>query len=144
MTWWRRLLGLGPRLAPLHLGDFEGNEEEVVGESHYQDNLARLAEAHPPDRARLREVTATLIHEDSNPADPLAIRVDIDGLTVGYLTRAAARQYRLWLASGGHAGRTATCAARITGGGWEGRPGNFGVELDIPSFYGPVPTDPGT
>jgi hypothetical protein len=142
MTWWRRLLGIEPRLAPLHLGDFEGNEEEVVGESHYQDNLARLAEVHPPDRARMREVVATLIHENDNPVDPLAIRVDIEGLKVGYLTRVAARQYRQWLAAGGHAGRTTTCAARITGGGWEGRPGYFGVALDIPSFYGPVPPEP--
>jgi hypothetical protein len=141
MSWWRRLFGIKPPRAPMHLGDFEGNEEEVVGESHYQANLARLAERHPPDRARLREVVATLVHEDNNAVDSLAIRVDIEGLTVGYLTRMAARQYRQWLAAGGHPGRTATCAARIIGG-WdraEGGRAYFGVELDVPSFYGPPP-----
>jgi hypothetical protein len=82
-----------------------------------------------------------LIHEDDNPADSMAVRIEIAGQCIGYLTRANARLYRSWLASGGHAGRRTTCAARIIGG-WDrgsGSRGYFGVELDIPSFYGPPP-----
>ncbi len=65
-------------------------------------------------------VAARLVHEDGNSHDPLAIRVDVDGHTVGYHTRAAARIYRRWLAAQGGAGRTATCSAVIVGG-WKHR-----------------------
>ncbi len=61
----------------------------------------------------------------------------MDGHTVGYLTRAAARIYRRWLAAQGGAGRTATCSAVIVGG-WNHGPrghGHFGVKLDLPALY---------
>jgi hypothetical protein len=79
-------------------------------------------------------VTARLVHEDENPRDDHAVRVDVNGRTVAYLTRASARIYRRWLARQGHAGRTTTCIV----GGWDRVPrgqGHFGVKLDLPSLY---------
>jgi len=109
-----------------------------------QDTLERLAGGRPDHGASCEvEVTAMLIWEDNNPADPMAIRVDVQGQEVGYLSRAAARVYRRWLTEAGHRGRPASCMARIVGGwdrGARGR-GFFGVELDVPAFYGPVPHD---
>ena len=42
-----------------------------------------------------------LVHEDENPHDDQAVRVDVNGQTVAYLTRASARIYRRWLAGQG-------------------------------------------
>ena len=145
MTWWRRLLGIEPRLASLRFAPTGEYSQEIVGEMQSQATLERLAGGRPADGASCEaEVSAMLIWEDDNPADPMAIRVDVGGEEVGYLTRATARVYRQWLTAGGFAGRPARCAARIVGGwdrGQRGR-GYFGVELDVPAFYGPVPTDP--
>jgi hypothetical protein len=69
-----------------------------------------------------------------NPYDSKAIRVDIQGNTVGYLSRENARQYRKRLEKAGHKGMTATCFAMVVGG-WDrgsGDKGHFGVRLDLP------------
>ena len=91
------------------------------------------------DGRRHRRILATarLIHEDENPHDDQAVRVDVNGWPVAYLIRASARIYRRWLAGQGHAGRTATCSAVIVCG-WDRGPrgcGHFGVKLDLPSRY---------
>lgn len=67
-------------------GDFD---REVVGESHYQPALRKLkaSQSKPFFRAKL-------VPEDSNPYDNQAVRVDIDGQTVGYLPREDAREWR--------------------------------------------------
>jgi hypothetical protein len=110
---------------------------EIVGEASYQDALEALAGGRTDDGHRRILVTARLVHEDENPHDDHAVRVDVNGRTVAYLTRASARIYRRWLARQGHAGRTATCRAVIVGG-WDHGPrgqGHFGVKLDLPSLY---------
>ncbi len=66
---------------------------EVVGESAYQDNLRRLCGRFGRDGVNLVK-SAVVILEDTNPYDNQAVRVDIDGVTVGYLARAAALRYR--------------------------------------------------
>ena len=88
-------------------GDYS---HEVVGESHYQDAIRRIkaSKDKPFHRARL-------IAEDTNPHDNLAVRVDLDGATVGYLPRAAARA---WRESGA---RPTTCDAYLADAGG-GRP----------------------
>jgi len=70
------------------------------------------------DGRRHRRILATarLVHEDENPHDDQAVRVDANGWPVAYLTRASAHIYRRWLAGQRHAGRTATCSAVIVGG----------------------------
>jgi hypothetical protein len=67
-------------------GDYS---QEVVGEASYQVALQRLrsAKGRPFHRARL-------VPEDDNPYDESAVRVDIAGQVVGYLSRPQAREWR--------------------------------------------------
>ncbi len=103
----------------------------IVGEASYQDNLSAICGPKTTEGEN-RVVEATLVYEDSNPYDAKAIRVDIAGRTVGYLSRENARTYRDAMTSAGAAGRQATCAARIRGGWRRGRSeGHYGVWLDI-------------
>ncbi len=133
MSWWDFFKSAPPPLQLEGSGDYDF---EIVGEASYQDALEAICGGRT-DWSQEKPVIATLIHEDRNPYDDQAIRVDVEGRTVGYLTRAGARQYRKWLAAQGYAGRTATCSALIVGG-WDrddrGR-GHFGIKLDLPSLY---------
>ena len=71
----------------------------------------------------------------SRCCDPKAVRIEIEGETVGYLSRENARDYRDALRRAGHPRLArATCKANIRGG-WDRGPddrGHFGVWLDIP------------
>jgi hypothetical protein len=70
---------------------------EVVGESHYQDNLWQLVGgADRSERVRVK-ITAVLAAEPDNPYDANAVAVWIDGLKVGHLSREDARLYRAGL-----------------------------------------------
>ena len=72
--------------------------------------------------------------ENSNPYDALAVRVDILGNTVGYLSRDYARRFRRWLKRNGHRAKCAHCQANVRGGWYRGAndEGHFGVFLDLP------------
>ena len=107
---------------------------DIVGESNCQDALAKITGGKTPDGVNMF-VTATLVVEDSNPYDPMAVRIDIAGHTVGYLSREDAWQYRQRLEKSGHPKLTALCDAVIRGGWDRGRgdTGHFGVKLDLPS-----------
>jgi hypothetical protein len=59
---------------------------EVVGESHYQDALWRVAGSRTDERVRAK-VQAVLLAEPDNHHDPNAIIMSIDGAKVGYLCR---------------------------------------------------------
>jgi len=85
----------------------------VVGEQHYQDNLSKIWGSSTKDEDECI-TSAILIHDDKNPYDNKAIRVEIDGKHVGHLGKAEARSYRKRMASNGHAGKTASCRAKIT------------------------------
>jgi hypothetical protein len=63
---------------------------EVVGESMCQDALKAICGGRIVD-GHYKAVTATLVYEDSNPHDNLAVRVEIYGNKVGYLSRNHAR-----------------------------------------------------
>lgn len=105
---------------------------DVVGESHYQDNLKTIAGQHDDKGSKL-ETDARLILDDKNPHDSQAVRVEINGLVVGYLSRPMARAYRQGLREQKRPNVTATCTARIRGGGIKrGERLNYGVYLDIP------------
>ena len=105
---------------------------EVVGESNYQPALESICGGRSRDGAE-KYVTATLVPEDSNPYDENAVRVDIEGRTVGYLSRHAAKAYRKRLKTSG-APSTRDCPAVIRGGWDRGRrdQGSFGVRLELP------------
>jgi hypothetical protein len=106
---------------------------EVVGESRYLRAFELICGPRNADGEDCI-VQATLVHEDDNPYDHNAVRVEIQGRSVGYLPRDTARSYRERLSQAGHAGITAECAANIRGG-WdrgEGDRGYYGVWLDLP------------
>jgi hypothetical protein len=105
-----------------------GFNAEVVGESQYQVNLSKLTGGRTRDGAE-KLATAVLIFENDNSHDGNAVRVEIEGLVVGYLPREAARAWR----ESGRSDRF-TCPALIRGG-WDrggGDTGNFGVRLALP------------
>jgi hypothetical protein len=70
----------------LELDDDSDDEIKVVGESHYRKNLLQVAG--PGGQYGVRVNTeAALVPEPKNRHDRNAVRVDIDGRTVGYLPR---------------------------------------------------------
>lgn len=104
----------------------------VVGESHYQDALNQVCGGRTED-GHDREVTATLVLDDGNEYDELAVRVDVRGRTIGYLSRDKARTYRDRLRELRVTLPAADCPARIRGG-WSregGDDGHYGVRLDL-------------
>ncbi len=84
----------------------------VVGEQHYQDNLRKIVGSSTRDEDEFI-TSAILIHDDKNPYDDKAIRVEIDGKHVGHLGKAEARHYRERMAADGNAGARATCKAIV-------------------------------
>jgi hypothetical protein len=81
---------------------FVGNRDfalRVVGESFYDSNLRELC-GPAEDHMRQFAKTAILTLENENPYDRNAVRVDVDGLTVGHLSRSDAKRFRA-----AHAGR---------------------------------------
>ena len=93
----------------------------VVGESHYQDALQEIC---GPEGPGGRTFEASLILDDSNPYDPNAVRVDVEGRTVGYLSREAAPIFRKRVAK---RRRVTLCQAEIRGSTI------YGVWLDLPT-----------
>jgi len=111
-------------------GDFD---LEVVGESRYVKHLKKICGGYSKSGHR-KEVTAELHYEDKNSYDNKAIRVDINGKTVGYLDREDARFYRRKINKTGHEGIIVSCNAVIVGGKKLGllKRTYFGVWLDLP------------
>lgn len=107
---------------------------DVVGESHYQDALARICGGRS-EHGTDKHMIATLVLEDDNRHDSHAVRVDIEGQTVGYLPRETAKQYRQRLKEAGHPRLIGRCDATIVGGWDRGQAdrGSFGVKLDLPT-----------
>jgi hypothetical protein len=106
---------------------------DVVGEASYQNNIGRVAGGRTTEGVRYN-CEAILVPEDANKHDPMAVRVDIRGSTVGYLSRANAREYRAELKRLGFPSGVFSCNALIVGG-WDRGPndqGHFGVKLDVP------------
>ena len=102
---------------------------EVVGESNYQDALERFA-GPKTEQGVSFPCEVLLVSENDNPHDRMAVRVELDGLTVGYLAREDARDLRGLLAEEGLRGARVRSPAMIKGG-WK-KPddeGMFGVEL---------------
>ena len=106
---------------------------EVVGESHYQRHLKVLS-GHCLKKGGDSELIAKLHYENTNPHDKKAIRVVINGRTVGYLSRKDARLFRKRIEKVGLEGLIISCNAEILGGKRVGlfKKTDFGVWLDLP------------
>jgi predicted Zn-ribbon and HTH transcriptional regulator len=105
---------------------------EVVGESHYQDNLWRLVggRGDPDERVRV-DVIAVLAAEPDNPHDANAVSGWVGGLKVGYLSREDAQRYQPGLlALQRRYGQPIALPGVIVGGGMRSDgPGMLGVFL---------------
>lgn len=109
-------------------GNFDG---EVVGESNYQPALRALAGAHG-DAAANAEHWAVLLPEDDNRYDSNAVRIEIGGQLVGYLSREDAVTFRDALREQRKWGPT-RCKALVMGGFAQasGSRASYGVRLDL-------------
>ena len=108
-------------------GDYD---TEVVGESFYKDDLAKLL----GNRGET-STTAVLVPYE-HPKDSNAVRVEIQGLVVGHLSRDDAPDFRRLLAKKHKALATSCCKAQIGGGALraDGTQAPIGVFLDIADF----------
>ena len=118
-------------------------EFEVVGESYYQSALASLASEHPDSDSfseAAKPLTAYLIPDDFNQYDDKAVRVEINGLHIGYLSREDARSFRRRLGAKKLTGQTTICGALITGGHVvDGKKMHYGAILDLKPFELAIP-----
>lgn len=99
---------------------------DIVGEASYQNNLIKIA-GNKEEESKFYECSAKVISEPTNKYDKDAVKVEINGLTVGYLSRAEAQRL---------AGKriNKTVPAVINGGWSDGdSTGHFGVKLAINS-----------
>jgi hypothetical protein len=134
--------------------DRSSNTVEVVGESHRQDALERIGDGRGPDGVNISEHVAGLASEPSNPVDPQAVEVQVNGWRVGYLSRQDARAYRPIIDRLTPQGLTMGCQATLVGG-WDrgnGDAGSIGVKLhlgapadlwaELDTMFGPEPLPP--
>lgn len=98
-------------------------EVDVVGESYYQDALKQIANGE-----RRRRVVAQLVCEKDNPHDTQAVKVLIEGATIGHLSRDMARVHRRQLREAQQPEASAECEAVVV----TGKDGVSGVYLDLP------------
>lgn len=113
-------------------GDFEF---EVVGESFYQKELARIAGAHGEESVEV-QCTASLVPESDNEHDPKAVAVLVNSRKVAHLSREDARSFRRRLGQRQLTGQVTTCDAIVVGGGTRrnGEKLMYGIKLDIKPF----------
>lgn len=107
----------------------------VVGESHYRENLEKvsnyLGEA---EGINVDDFIARLYFEDeSSHNSRTAVRVEIDGLTIGHLSTLTASIYRFRLEQLGLGRIVGECYASIRGGfaRRDGEYTDFSVRLDL-------------
>ena len=99
----------------------------IVGESFYQDALAR--HAGPRGReAKSHRVIVRIELEPTNPVDPMAVCVSIEGQLVGHLSRTDARRWHRQKLTSLYA------EARIVGGWYRNREdqGSYGLLVFLP------------
>ena len=117
--------------ALLEAGFLIGDRQvDVVGEDGYQDVLERLAGGRSTTGV-IKSIVARLSREPSHPHDKNAVRVDVDGETVGYIEKWNAKDIQPLLRKLEQAGRPAWVRGSIVGG-WEDNYGDstFRVRID--------------
>lgn len=125
-------LSVRPTMPPYHAQGSGQFDQEVRGESKFQDALTALAAPPRPDGYVIR-ATAVLRPEPQNPHDPYAVRVEINSRLVGYLPREDADVWCDMLLDASLDGRAVAAPARIVGG-FLSTPDDvplYGVRLDL-------------
>lgn len=113
-------------LSPTPLGVFDVT---VVGVSFYQEVLGKIcANRHQEGYELFKE--AAIVPDDDNPHDDHAVRVEIDGKTVGHLSRKNAIVWRSKMISDNHSG-VIRCPAKIVWDRAHDRAGSYGVWLNL-------------
>lgn len=109
-----------------------GRRVNAVGESNYQATLEQIVGG-KRERGADDSVQAFLVREPKNRHDPNAVKVLVNGETVGYLCREDAIAYQPALRRIERERAVAMCEARIVGGwrGPGGDEGHFGIWLDL-------------
>lgn len=123
------------RLIGLSSSHEEKYPTEVSGESSYRENIEKICGNYDEDDGYKSDAhLAVLFLENDNPHDSNAVRVTINDLTVGYLSKPAAKAYRQRLAElGAPENAIAVCAASIRGGFRKRNDeiADFGIRLDF-------------
>ena len=104
--------------------DFENYPFEIVGEGSYQSNLKKIA-GPKEEQSKFYQCSAKVTSEPTNKFDKNAIKVEINGLLVGYLSREDAQKL---------VGRKINkVVAAVIDGGWYNSDdeGSYGVKLGI-------------
>ncbi len=115
------------REAGFLIGD---QQVDVLEEAHYQAALERLAGGRSRSGA-MKQVVALLTREPDHPHDENAVRVDVDGETVGYIEKWNAKSIQPLLQRLEQEGRPAWVRGTIVGG-WDDDHGDdsFRIRLD--------------
>ncbi len=100
---------------------------DIVGEQSYQANLRKIARP-KQEKSKYVEVMARVVSEPFNAYDKNAVKIEINGLTVGYLSRNDAK-----LLAGKVINKTVPA---LINGGWldNDSEGSYGVKLGIQSL----------
>lgn len=108
---------------------------QVEGESYHRDEIEEVTGYMGEDEGiNADDFIAHLILDNRNLNDANAVAVEIDGKTVGNLSRPNAKRYRAKLLELGLSDVVGECYASIRGGGFKNSTGEqieFGVRLDI-------------
>ncbi|MBL9092235.1 MAG: hypothetical protein JNL96_13500 [Planctomycetaceae bacterium] len=134
MGWWDFFFGSRRRggASEANVVDDARYRLPVVGVSAYQRHLRRICGGRKEDGAH-HATQAVLTPEPGNPHDANAVKVEIDGETIGYLSRRDAFLYTARIKHGTLSPEPLKCDALIKGGWDRGEEdvGLFGVRLAV-------------
>jgi hypothetical protein len=86
---------------------------ELVGGEYYQAELQHIVDNHRGEQLDGLPLTAMLIPEEENRSDNTAVRVDVEGLTVGYLSLVDSKGYHRRMAELKQKVKPTACAALL-------------------------------
>lgn len=122
-----------------------GHTQQVVGEASYQQALEVIGQGRTQSGTARQDVHAVLVRDPTNVHDSNAVRVEVEGHTVGFLPRDDAPRFHAVLEELRSSNRSAVCRALLIGG-WDRGPddrGHIGIVLILTPTLEIVPTAPG-
>lgn len=115
-----------------HIAGDGAYDFDIVGEASYQNNLINIVGGKTREGHEF-ECLAVLAREPTNQYDKNAVRVEIEGRTVGYIPRSHTAVVGSLIVRMGRSGRMSVDAIIL--GGWrrgDRDEGSLGVKLDLP------------